>query len=291
MWHKVAGSLPSSQPPAPSESSVQRQQQILLGLRYRQLTPSDGPPLGFDDIGFNVYSATGEDGILLYIFARLGLTDRRCVDIGAGAIEGSNVANLLLHHGFTGLLVDGNPEPLEAARAFYARHPETALFPPKTAARMVTAESVDELLAEHDLRGDIDLLCLDIDGIDYWVWKALSRVRPRVVVVEYQDILGPERAWTVPNEPDFDARAFEVNRQHQNFAGASLRAFAKLGEDKGYRLVGCNRGGWNAFFVRAELDDPLLPTVSIESCFRCPWNRYGMEERFPLVEHLPWVEV
>ena len=142
-------------------------------------------------MAFDIFSATGEDGILLYFFALAGMTNRRCVDIGAGGVRGSNVANLVVHHGFEALLVDGNARALHEAAAFYRERPETSFWPPVTAAARVTAENVDDLLTRHDFAGPIDLLCIDVDGIDYWIWNSVRVIEPRVVVIEYQDILGP----------------------------------------------------------------------------------------------------
>lgn len=287
----VAAGGPIEPPPAGAlQPSLQRQQQIALSLQYRQLARA-GERLAFDDVGFNVCSSTGEDGILLYIFSLVGMGRRCCVDIGAAGLEGSNVANLLLHHGFEGLLLDADDQGLQRAEAFYRTHVETRLFPPRCVAARVTAENVDALIEEHGLADELDLLCIDIDGVDYWIWKALTAAQPRAVVVEYQDILGPERSWTVPYRPDFSVGDFEVNATHYNYAGASLTAMVRLGRDKGYRLVGCNRGGYNAFFLRDDVGLESFPAVSVESCFRYSWNRYGMQERFPLVADLEWVEV
>ena len=284
----------SNDDPAPGRHGVDRPLQLLLGLQYRTLTqqtPSDGARLSFDDVGFDVYSSTGEDGILLYIFALLGWSNRRAVDIGAAGIEGSNLANLLLHHHADALLIDGDAEALQRATDFYRDQLETTLFPPQTLAARITAENVNTLIAEAGFKGPIDLLCLDIDGVDYWIWKALDVVTPRVVVVEYQDILGPERSWTVPYDPNFCVSDHEVNRERYNYCGASLNAFTKLAHSKGYRLVGCARGGWNAFFVRNGDGDGMLPEVTVESCFRYRWNQRGAQERFPLVANMKWQEV
>ena len=37
--------------------------------------------------------------------------------------------------------------------------------------------------------GEIDLLSLDVDGMDYWIWKAIEAVTPRVVVLEFNALL------------------------------------------------------------------------------------------------------
>jgi hypothetical protein len=246
---------------------------------------------GLNATAFDVYSPNGEDGILLYILTEIGMTNKRLVDIGAGAVKGSVVANLIVHHGFSGLLLDGSENDIKMARQYYSRHPATKRLGPTLLATFVTMENVNGLIADHGLTGEIDLLSIDIDGVDYWIWKAIEAVQPRVVIVEYQDILGPDRAWTIPYRPDFNARDYPVNREHNNYCGASLRALVNLGHQKGYRLVGCNKGGWNAFFIRNELGEDRLPEVSVESCLQSEWNRFGAQTRFPLVEKMDWQEV
>lgn len=268
------------------QKAINKELQILLSLQYRS---GNRPPLR--DAGFNLYSATDEDGILLYIFSLIGMRTRICVDIGAAGIDGSNTPNLILNHGFTGLLLDGNEEGIEIVREFYGTHPITRHMPPKAVAAMITRENVNDIISSNGIRGEIDLLCIDIDGNDYWIWDAITVVDPAVVLIEYQDILGPERSWTIPYKPDFNGRDYEVNRTGHNYNGASLRALTRLGERKGYRLVGTNRAGWNAFFVKNGRGDGELPAVPVESCFDSPWNRYGMEHRFPLVANMEWVEI
>ena len=272
-------------------TTLSRQDQILLFLKYKETVLTQDQGLDFGQVGFNLYSPTYEDGILLYIFSLIGMTNKKCVDIGAGSIAGSTVANLIVNHEFTGLLIDGNSQNIQVVKEYYANHPETKFFPPQTVSTMITEENVNEVLKENGFVGEIDLLCLDIDGIDYWILKAIEVVNPRVIVVEYQDILGPDKAWTVQYKPYFNIHDYPVNRQANNYCGASLRAFVKLSKHKGYRLVGCNKGGWNAFFVRDGVCEKYLPEVTVESCFKYDWNKYGMEKRFPLVMGMEWQEV
>ena len=142
------------------------------------------------------------------------------------------------------------------------------------------------------MTGEIDLLSLDLDGIDWWILDALTVVGPRVLVIEYQDILGPDRPWTVPYRHDFSVDDYPVNdRNSYNYCGAGLSAFVKLLKPRGYRLVGCNRTGYNAFFVRETDAGELLPEVAVESCFTSEWNKYGMADRFPRVADMEWTTV
>ena len=97
-----------------------------------------------------------------------------------------------------------------------------------------------------DFAGEIDLLSIDIDFNDYWVWKAVNAVNPRAAVIEYNAGLRPPLSLTVPYQPNRSGDG-------TNFFGASLEAMVRLGAQKGYRIVGCNISGSNAFFVREDL--------------------------------------
>ena len=150
---------------------------------------------------------------------------------------------------------------------------------------------MNDIISKNGFEREIDLLSLDMDGVDYWIWRALRAVAPRVVVVEYNDIIGPERALTVPYSDAFSARDIPHTPGSPAFVGASLPAFVKLARTKGYRLVGCNRYGYNAFFIRDSLGEKEIPEIDIRDCFRHPKVLSGIKERFPTVKNLPWVEV
>ena len=77
-----------------------------------------------------MYSATYEDGILLYIFSLIGMKNRKCVDIGAGTVAGNNTANLLGSHGLTGL-IDGDSGNIKVAMEYHAENKETSNFSPQ----------------------------------------------------------------------------------------------------------------------------------------------------------------
>lgn len=266
-------------------AALQAQLGAMVSISYR----AGAEAHSFDRLAANVFSSSGEDGIVAHILSRVETGPKRCIDIGAGSIDGSNVADLIVNHGYQGLLIDADAAGLERSSAFY--RDSSAQHQPVIVNSMVTAENVNELLRANGFAGEIDVLSIDLDGIDYWIWKAIDVVAPRVLIVEYQDILGPDRSWTVPYRADFSADDYEVNQDLNNYCGASLRAFAELCGNRGLRLVGCNRGGWNAFFVRRGLAEAELPEATIDSCFRFAWNQYGIEQRFPLVEDMPWVEV
>ena len=121
--------------------------------------------------------------------------------------------------------------------------------------------------------------------MDYWVWKALTAVEPRVVVAEYHNALG-ERSITVPYKADFDR--YDI---HPLYTGASLPAFVKLAKEKGYRLVGCNRYGFNAFFIKNGTGEEIFPEVSAQDCLRYPQALEAQKNLPPEVLGYEWTEV
>lgn len=265
--------------------------QLALSFSYRRMADEGAKLPAFADTGFKAYSQTDEDGLLLFIFSLIGTTNRKCAEICASDGIECNTANLLINHGWTGLLFDGNAELVRRGRAFYQANRSTYVAPPTFVCGWITRNNINDLLRQNGFAGEIDLLSLDMDGVDYWVWEAIDAISPRVVVVEYQDIVGPDRALTVPYAEDFNAAQYPSTDGMPNFAGASLMAFVKLARRKGYRLVGCNRYGYNAFFVKQGVGEEVLPEIATKVCFQHPKTAWGMEHRWPTVKHLPWVEV
>jgi hypothetical protein len=100
------------------------------------------------------------------------------------------------------------------------------------------------------------------------------------------NIWSVDRSVTVPYKPDFDR--FDT---HPDYFGASLSAFVKLGRKKGYRLVGCNRYAFNAFFVRCGIGEDVLPEISPDLCLQHPMAKCGNKTRLPEVINFEWIEV
>lgn len=270
-------------------SGTAQLQQLLLMLHYRELAARGGPLPPTEDMEFSVYSQSGEDGILWYIFSLIGTTNKTVVEIGAGDGIENNSANLLVHHGWKGFLFDASAERLKTARQFYGAIPQTRLWPPAISCAWIHAGNVNDVLRQAGVEGEVDLFSLDIDGIDYWVWEALSVIDPRVVVVEFNNLWEADAAVSVPNDPMFKA---EYNSpQGADYSGASLGAFMKLAARKGYRLAACQRYGYNAFFVRDPVGRELLPAIDPGSCLTHPFAQHARTVRYPRIKDKAWVRV
>jgi len=140
--------------------------QIQLQLAYRRLVDEARPLPAIGSVGFQAYSQADEDGILLFLFSVLGTSTKLCVEICAGDGTECNTANLILNHVWHALLVDGNPKLVESGRRYYSQARQTYVYPPRFVCSWVTRTGVNGLLTSNGFAGEIDLLSLDLDGVD-----------------------------------------------------------------------------------------------------------------------------
>jgi hypothetical protein len=229
------------------------------------------PPYDVLSQRFRIRSQNEEDGLLLALFKRIGTTNRRSVEIGCGS-NGGNSGFLVQECGWTGLMVDANRAKIATVRVKYAGHAATIVK------HRVTREDVNEMLKAYGFIGELDLLSLDIDGNDYWVWESIDVSSPRVVVLEYNWLFGPDRAVTVPYDADFKVGTAGTTRSYR---GASLAAFVYLARRKGYRLVATERV--NAIFLRNDVA-PEVPAIEVAHGYRPPNNVARAQDVFEKIE-------
>ena len=262
-------------------------------IESRQLEQSGSTEL--QEREFRVFSQWGEDGIIQFLVEQVPIERKIFVEFGVEGYEEANTRFLLVNNNWAGLVIDGDPQQVARIR----QRPEYWLHNLKAVEAFVTRENINGILEENGITGPIGLLSIDIDGMDYWVWKAIEVVAPAIVVIEYNYRFGIEDAVTVPYRPDFDRW-----KAHHSilYYGASLKAIAELGREKGYALVGVGSHGLNAFFVRRDLLPDALREVTAEEAFRVGHfdeahdehgNRFRMsfEEERRLVRSLPLVHV
>jgi len=185
-------------------------------------------------------SQNGEDGIIAEIFGRIGTTNRYFVEFGVGDGHECNTANLA-RSGWSGLMLEGDPG--DAARLAERFAAGGSI---RTAHAFITAENIADIFQSHAVPKEFDLLSIDIDGNDYWVWRALAGYSPRVVVIEYNAAYPPPRRWVMRYDPDH-------RWDKTTYYGASIASLCALGDERGYALLGTDVTGVNAFFVRRDL--------------------------------------
>lgn len=216
--------------------------------------------------GFQLFSQFEEDGLLLYLIALLESPNRSFLEFGSDDGINSNTANLHFHHDYTGVYLDGNSKAIDRGTYFYKNHGNPKVAAPIFRETMITAENINELITSSGLKGEIGLLSIDIDGNDYWVWKAIECISPQIVIIETHNEFGLNDI-VVPYDPNY----FYPGK-HPDYHGASPVAMTKLAAHKGYRLVGSNELGFNFIYLRDDLLNDCVPTVSVESLLTHPSN-------------------
>ncbi|MFN8590992.1 MAG: hypothetical protein U0031_05960 [Thermomicrobiales bacterium] len=186
-------------------------------------------------------SENGEDGVIAEIMRRIGVDSRYFIEFGAETGRAGNCVFLADVLGWSGLLIEGDHARAMALAKKHCANPKI-----QTRHAYVHRENINALFEEAGVPETPDILSIDIDGNDFWIWSAIDGIRPRVVIVEYNAGLDPSSTLVQPYVAHWQWDGTD-------FFGASLGAFQLLGESLGYRLVHTELAGVNAFFVRDDL--------------------------------------
>ncbi len=264
--------------------------------RWRRRDPREWPSArlsGGEDINryeYSLFSQHGEDGIIRYLLSEVGIASRTFVEFGFGVVQ-NNSLRLVLNEDFQGLFIDGSEESCSLFNRSAERLRLENVF---AISRFLNVDNIQEIIRRGVLSGEIDFLSIDVDGNDYWFWGKIDCISPRIVCIEYNAGFGPDWSVTVAYDPDF--RRFH---KHPSgfYHGCSISALDKLGVKKGYRLVGCDSSGTNAFFLRADITAPDVPTLIPSVAYRPHQNwlerGFSQEEQLKILKSIPekYVEV
>jgi hypothetical protein len=219
-----------------------------LSQRYRATDRCEdaGPLTEFE---LRVFSQHGEDGVIAEVLARIGIDGAQFVEFGIETGREGNCVFLADVLGWAGLFIEPDPDCYASLAHKYARNQRIS-----TLNAIVTEDNVGHLFTEAGLPEEFDVLSIDVDGQDYWIWAGLESYRPRVVVIEYNASLAPDRQLVQP-------RGHTERWDGTDYFGASLDALCALAQAKGYRLVHTDLGAINAFFVREDLAQDRFPSA------------------------------
>lgn len=259
---------------------------FLIREKYSEIINSEGKN-EFNSKEFNVYSQNGEDGLLLHILSSIGVKNYKIIEFGASDGRQCNSANLILNFNWKALLIEGSPDKVTSGKKHYLKYGISSEIV-QYVNSFITAENINDLFTSNGFSGEIDILSIDIDGNDYHVWKAINSVNPRIIVCEYNAAFGPDRKCTIPYEANFTLKSKENTGF---YFGASLALLEMLGKEKGYSLVGTDKLGVNAFFVRNDLMNQTLVVRNANNCYhenlKC-MKAGGFENAYNKIKHLPF---
>jgi hypothetical protein len=201
-----------------------------------------------DDINeaeFKVFSQWGDDGIIQFLIEYLEIKNKTFIEFGVENYTESNTRFLLINNNWKGLIFDASEENINQIRSSDL----CWKYQLTVQQSFITKENINQLFSSNNYKGEIGLLVVDIDGNDYWVWQAINTVQPIIVIVEFNSLLGSERAISIPYKADFTRKKAHFSNLYY---GASLPALCYLATIKGYIFIGCNANGNNAYFIRKD---------------------------------------
>jgi len=208
----------------------------------------------------NSTSQDGEDVVLEEILRIINSSpDDERVVVEFGAWDGkhlSNSWNLINEHGFRGLLIEADRKKYQELEANFKQNSSV-----QTLCRLVSFEgenALENILLKEavNMPKSFDVLIIDVDGNDYWIWESLKEYQPKVVCIEFNP--------TIPNHV-----IFVQDRDMTIQQGSSIRALVELGKAKGYELVSTSL--YNAFFVQKVFYDAFeIGDNSLEVMHDCP---------------------
>jgi hypothetical protein len=276
--------------------SPERQVETTLLLLGKQMSwQVAAMPLNTDlrRVGFKVFSQFDEDGIIQYLINKLPIQNKTFIEFGVENFEESNTRFLLMNDHWRGMVLDASASDIryiQQDRIYWQ-------YDLQAKCTWITRENINALLQTSGFGEDVGLLSIDIDGNDYWIWEAIQSIRPRIVIVEYNSLLGL-RPLAVPYREDFARTASHYSNLYY---GSSLGALDHLAQKKGYILLGSNIWGHNAFFIRSDIAGEFrrleLSDAYVESKFRESRASTGKlsymrgNDRIELIKEMPVVEV
>jgi len=252
-----------------------------------QQRPKYADPRNLIPYGKKMFSQNEEDGIIIEIFQRIGTTNKTFVEFGCGdGIENNTYA--LLFQDWNGLWIDGSSKNIGKIRKGL---PQTiASGQLQVVESFITTENINALISAHISDPEIDLLSVDIDGNDYFVWDAITCVKPRVLIMEYNAKFAPPVRYCMNYDP---THVWD----YTDHGGVSLKFIEEKADEKGYALVACNLSGVNAFFIRKDLlEDHFEPPFTAEKHYEPARSHFArikaghpsafktLEKRLPLSE-------
>jgi hypothetical protein len=135
------------------------------------------------------------------------------VEFGVEHYAEANTPFLLQHRNWRGLIADISAEAIETVRRsdLMWRHDLTAVH------LQITRDNINDLLTDHGFAGEIGVLSVDVDGIDYWIWDAITVSNPGIIICEYNGLFGDRHPLSVQPDDNF-------NRTEKHFSNLYWRS-------------------------------------------------------------------
>jgi hypothetical protein len=237
---------------------------VQIGQMHIALLQNGKKAQKLSDFEVKVFSQGGEDGIIDYLINQLGLIYPKVLEIGIGNFLECNSRFLMENRLAKVVVVDQNKEAINIIE----NYPNKWKYNIHFINQFINLNNVLSIYnqAVQEI-GNIDVLSIDIDGMDYWILKAIPKENISIIICEYNSLFKDQIGVSVPYNENFD-RLSET--ESGKYFGASLKAFIDYLETNNFQFIGANLTCVNAFFVRKDLVNKLniqLPDINNVSSF------------------------
>lgn len=186
-------------------------------------------------------SQFGETGVIDSIFSQLNITPKYCIEFGSGQVKNSggtaNIRYFYDKYNAECLYFEVNKNKIKQSDVKYQHQIKI---------ETITASNVNDIFKKYNVPSELDVVVIDVDGQDYWIWKNLQYT-PKVILIEFN-----------PTLPYSESKVMHYDEDHWSwrdsnclYYGASITAMKKLGKEKGYSLV--YKTERNLIFVKNDL--------------------------------------
>ena len=187
----------------------------------------------------NLYSQNGEDGIIEYIFKKMNIIEGNFIEFGAW--DGKHLSNTykLFLENWSGIYIESDVEKYKVLKKNFEK--ENRITCINSLVGFDENDNLDILIKKsRHLNKNFDFFSIDVDGLDYFIFKKLNIYLPKVICIEVN----------AGHSPLYD-KEIPINIASNNI-GQSIKLMCDIAFQKNYFPL-CYTG--NLFFIKNEYRD------------------------------------
>jgi hypothetical protein len=206
------------------------------------------------------YSQFSEDLFIANVFKQKNINKGFFMEFGAW--DGKYLSNCryLYENGWKGCFIEGNKSRFLDLKKNYIHDNNVVLL---NVFVDQADNTLDKILTQNNIL-ELDLLSIDIDGKDLQIWKTLTKIKPKVIVIEFNH--------SIPFDVSYEDDTEEL-------IGNSFLAITKYANKTGYQLIHATTS--NLIFINGDFNKNFFLEIDQEQVFnllkpiRVGLNNYG----------------